>query len=49
MDDRTVRAEVDAAFSAPADDCEFQRESVELAEEAMRSGWEALHIAEEDM
>ena len=42
------RAEIDAAFAALADDHEFQAESVELAEEAVRSGWEALRIAEAD-
>jgi hypothetical protein len=48
MDDRTDRAEIDAAFAALANDHEFQQESLELAEEATRSGWEALYIAEAD-
>jgi hypothetical protein len=48
MDDCTVRAEIDAAFAALANDHELQQESIELAEEATSSGWEALHIAEDD-
>ncbi len=42
------RAQIDASFAVLADDREFQQESVELAEEAVRSGWEALQIAEAD-
>jgi hypothetical protein len=43
-----TRTEIDAAFAALADDHELQRESVEIAEEAVQSGWEALQIAEDD-
>ena len=40
------RAAIDAAFAAMADDRELQAESIEMAEEAVLSGWEALQIAE---
>ena len=40
------RAEIDAAFAAMADDQELQAEAVELAEEGVRAGWEALQLAE---
>ena len=48
MEDRMDRAEIDAAFAALANDHEFQQESIELAEEATISGWEALRAAEAD-
>jgi metal-responsive CopG/Arc/MetJ family transcriptional regulator len=42
------RAEIDAAFAAMADDRELQAEAIELAEESVQAGWEALQLAEAD-
>ena len=42
------RADIDAAFAAMADDQELQAESIELAEESVQAGWEALQLAEAD-
>ena len=41
-----VRAAIDAAFAALADDETFQSESTALAEEAVAAGWEALRRSE---
>jgi len=41
------RASIDAAFASLADDHELQAESMQLAEEAVRSGWESLQEAEQ--
>ena len=40
------RAEIDAAFAAMAGDQELQDEAIELAEESVHAGWEALRLAE---
>jgi metal-responsive CopG/Arc/MetJ family transcriptional regulator len=42
------RAAIDAAFAALAGDEELEAESIELAEESIRSGWEALRVGETD-
>lgn len=40
------RAAIDAAFAGMADDPDYQREAVRIAEEYAISGWEALQIGE---
>jgi metal-responsive CopG/Arc/MetJ family transcriptional regulator len=42
------RSEIDAAFAAMAGDQELQAEAIELAEESVQAGWEALQLAEAD-
>lgn len=41
------RAEIDAAFLEMANDPEYQREAVLMAEEAVVAGWEALQLSED--